>query len=125
MRSWTAARNVQADHAARLLALAESARGSLNNADYRLRRTILDLLDVRVRIAGTTPCKACKGRGLVAAPGTTSGQGRGRTGAVCDGCLRFKRLPLIEISGAIPDIEELTDHANIHGTLPFRLMSGS
>lgn len=125
VRSWTTARNIQADHAARLLALAESARGTLDNADHQLQRTILELLDVRVRITGTTPCDVCNGRGLVPAPRSTSGQGLGRTGSVCDACLRFKRLPIIEITGAIPDIDELTNPTSAPGTLPFRLLSGA
>jgi len=119
---WAAARNTQTDHARRLLALADTARDTLDNANEDLRRNIIQLLDVRVRVTGTTPCPGCSGRGLLKANPETATAGLGRTGRVCPTCVRFKRIPSIEISGAIPDAARLQDAEAATSAMPFRLI---
>ncbi len=125
--SWTAARDTQSDHARRLLALADTARDALAHAEDNLRRDIIHLLDIRVRVTGTTPCQSCSGKGLVGADPETAGSGRGRTGRICPTCARFRRVPLIEISGAIPDTATLqhSETATATSAMPFRLIHGA
>lgn len=122
---WTAARGTQESHASRLLALADTARDTLDHADDALRRDVLHLLDIRVRVTGTTPCPECSGKGLITADPNTAGSGRGRTGRTCPSCARFKRIPSIEINGAIPDIARLQDAEMATAAMPFRLIQGA
>jgi DNA invertase Pin-like site-specific DNA recombinase len=122
---WAATRNTQTDHARRLLTLADTARNTLDNANDELRRDIIQLLDIRVRVTGTRPCPECSGKGLLKASDETAKAGLGRTGRVCPTCARFKRVPSIEISGAIPDAARLQEADAATSAMPFRLIHGT
>lgn len=122
---WAAARDTQTDHTRRLLTLADTARDTLDHADADLRRHIIELLDVRVRVTGTTLCQECRGKGLLKANPETTTTGQGLIGRVCPTCARFKRIPTIEISGAIPDAARLKDAEAATTAMPFRLIHGT
>lgn len=121
---WAAARDTQSDHARRLLTLADTARDALDHAADDLRLNIIQLLDIRVRVVGTMPCHECSGKGLIKASPETATTGRGRTGRVCPTCARFRRIPSIEISGAIPDAGSIEDARAATSAMPFRLIHG-
>ena len=121
LRQWNATHSEQTSRARRLIDLADTAKSTLDQADDRLKRTIIDLLDIRVRITGTIPCRTCDGRGLVPASRATQGQGLGRTGQICPTCHRFRRLPKLEIAGAIPDTPSLDNSLKHNNVLPFTL----
>ena len=121
LRQWNATHSEQTSRARRLIHLADTAKSTLDQADDRLKRTIIDLLDIRVRITGTIPCRTCDGRGLVPASRATQGQGLGRTGQICPTCHRFRRLPKLEIAGAIPDTPSLDNSLKHNNVLPFTL----
>ena len=105
--AWHNASRDQSDRLQRLWRLAQHAEEVLADADPALQRRVLDLLDVRVRVTGWERCEACDGRGFVPAgfqPGTRSS---GATGVSCPTCKRHRFVPVIEISGVVPETSSL------------------
>jgi DNA invertase Pin-like site-specific DNA recombinase len=112
----------------RIWALAESARRTLDTDDPSLRRRILDVLGVRVQVTGWQGCPTCHGGGLVAVePDPITGKRpKGAAGSrVCPTCYRTRHVPLLAISGEIPDASSL-DAASTHDQpgWPFTVVAG-
>jgi DNA invertase Pin-like site-specific DNA recombinase len=106
--------------AGRLRSLATQARVALDAADDTVRRRIVDLLDLRVEVVRWEPCETCDGNGLLARPGPRSRDlaisgGRRREPIICPDCLRTRHIPLLRISGQVPELllAALADGADI------------
>jgi len=107
VEGWQIATRDKADRMQRLWGLARRAEEVLADPSPEVQRRVLELLDVRVRITACVPCEACAGKGLVSAgfdPGTRS---RGATGVACPACRRHRFIPVIEITGVVPDATSL------------------
>lgn len=115
----------RADHAAqieRITKLAQSARTVLLSPTNELMAQVIALLDTRVRVVGTTTCPTCHGKGLLPRGQHAEGMHRHQTGDICPTCHRSKSLPIIDITGLLPLVEDLTD-TRAENTIPFRLRS--
>jgi hypothetical protein len=112
----------------RIWALAESARRTLETRDPSLRRRILDVLGVRVQVTGWQGCPTCHGGGLIAVdPDPITGKRpRGGTGSrSCPTCYRTRHVPLLAISGEIPDASSLgAGSTDDHPGWPFTVVAG-
>lgn len=64
------------------------------------RRTVLDLLGVRVTVTGWECCEACGGRGK-----TKGGKG----GLRCRACHGMRRVPVLQIDGVVLDALDVGD----------------
>lgn len=121
---WSSVRASTRERAGRLERLAQSARATLVDPSPEQQINTLAILDIRVRVVGHQPCVECGGRGLVAAPKTSGSTRRGRTGAVCPVCRRYRTIPLVTVEGLLPDIDSIESHAQ-SSTLapgaPFRI----
>lgn len=107
LAAWQHATRDKADRMQRLWDMARRAEHLLANPSQAAQRRILDLLDVKVKVTGWEQCEACGGRGFVAAgfePGTRGG---GATGVICAACRRHRFIPVIQISGVVPDQSSL------------------
>lgn len=94
---------------ARLRALASQAQDVLDTADDTVRRTVLELLEVRVEVLGWEACTTCRGNGLLARPGPRRryvGRDDDRRGEmlICPDCLRTRRVPVLRIAGQVPEL---------------------
>ena len=94
---------------ARLRALASQAQDVLDTADETVRRTVLELLEVRVEVLGWEACTTCRGNGLLARPGPRRrhvGRDDDRRGEqlICPDCLRTRRVPVLRIAGQVPEL---------------------
>jgi DNA invertase Pin-like site-specific DNA recombinase len=112
----------------RIWSLADSARRNLDSDDPALRRRILEVLGVRVRVAGWETCPTCNGGGLVAAePDSITGKRKkGMAGArVCPTCHRTRHVPMLTISGEIPDASSLGGAPAGNPGWPFEVVAGA
>ncbi len=89
------------------------ARATLASAEDPLRRKVVDLLDLRVQVLGWDICGACAGRGLL--PTAHKVRQMGNTGIVCPDCLRTRHIPVLRITGQIPELllNALSDGAEV------------
>lgn len=95
--------------AARLRDLAEQARQALLDADNTMRRKVIDIIDLQVEVLRWEPCDTCDGKGLLANPGPRR---RGvspeddyrRSPILCPDCLRTRQIPVLRISGQVPQL---------------------
>ena len=112
----------------RIWSLADSARRNLDSDDPTLRRRILEVLGVRVRVTGWETCTTCAGGGLVAAePDPITGKRKkGMAGAcVCPTCRRTRHVPLLTITGEIPDASSLGGAPAGNPGWPFEVVAGA
>lgn len=122
MVEWAAHRADQAAQIDRVTKLAESARTVLLTPTNELMAQVIALLDTRVRVIDTTTCPTCYGKGLLPRGQHADGLQRHHTGDICPTCRRSKTLPIIDITGLLPLVENLTDTPT-DNAIPFRLRS--
>lgn len=93
----------------RLHSLAAQARSVLADADDALRRKVIDLLDLQVTVVAWEKCVTCDGKGLLANAGPRRRHvgpqdDRRREPIVCSDCLRTRHIPVLRISGQVPEL---------------------
>lgn len=84
----------EGDRAARLRGLAVTARTRLGSMDPEERQAVLELLDIRVHVAGWSRCPTCDGKGKLKG---------GRGGLACPTCHATRQVPTLVASGSVPD----------------------
>ena len=119
---WAAQRNDRATKLDRVQRLAQSAKAALVDPSDGLKAQVVTLLDTRIRVLDTTPCPTCQGKGLLRRGQQPHAAARHHTGDICPTCHRSKVLPLLEISGLLPLVEDLAA-APTGPAIPFKLRS--
>lgn len=112
IEAWQLATQDKVDRMQRLYSLARRAEQVLADPSPEVQRRVLDLLDVRVRIAAWLPCDMCRGKGLVSAGFEPRRRSRGATGVSCPACRRHRFIPAVEITGVVPDTTSLDPSQN-------------
>ncbi len=125
VEAWHLAAREKTDRLERLWSLARRAEQVLADPSPEVQRRVLDLLDVRVCVTAWKICDSCHGRGFVPAGFEPRTRSRGATGVACPTCRRHRFLPVIEISGVIPDSSSLDPGRNdpSAANYPFHVVS--
>jgi len=94
LEEWRDHNQAEKERMRRLRGLADYAEERLGAMTPLERRSVLDLLDVRVAVTGWAECEACGGRGKV----------KGGTGGLsCPVCYVMRRVPSCRIEGVVLD----------------------
>jgi hypothetical protein len=126
--AWEEANTNAKDQRQRVRKAASRAVELLDAADPKLRRRLVDLLDVNAVIEGFEQCSTCYGKGRIPDPRALPITGRRRPDGVermkapkCPTCQGHRWVPKISIAGVIPTMD---DH--VSGTdVPFQVAAAS
>jgi len=103
--AWEKAARSSQDRATHIAQLVENAQRTLRNPTPEVRRSVVELLDLRVIVTGYDICGVCHGKGVIldlAAPVRSAWNGNGAP-ATCPECQRLRMIPRLHIEGVIPD----------------------
>lgn len=126
--AWLGANADRMDQRRRIWDLAAGAAQSLPHADMPTRQRVLELLEVQVQVVSWESCETCRGTGWipVRTPEQVARKVVLRSGhaPACPQCHAFRRIPVLEIAGVVPDVSSLHQELDPNvARWPFRLAS--
>lgn len=128
--AWAATAADTRSRVERIWDLAASARRQLDTTDIHTRRRFLEVLGVQVRVCELVTCPTCGGAGLISVvPESEPVSGKRERGRVvvqvCPACRRTRTLPVLSITGAIPDASSLGKQPAVEAaSYPFSVVAG-